>query len=209
MTNTCEKKEFYYMLLVLAIIGLLTFSVLKARVMMDEDNPTEIVQDSMTYEDYIIKRDSLVLEKITPKESVNKEDFLKFMEAIITVESKWNKNAFCKKERALGWMQVRPILIKDVNRISPIKFKLDDRTVMLKNIKLFTLYSRMYQQNALKHNNFKRLSRLWNGGPNGHRIPSTIGYWKRVNKVYKSLEDMSFNELKIFNYLKDRVRVQV
>ena len=54
------------------------------------------------------------------------------IEAMIMVESRGNDSAYSKKEEAVGCLQIRPIMVREVNRIleiqkSDLRYTLDDR----------------------------------------------------------------------------------
>jgi hypothetical protein len=40
-----------------------------------------------------------------------------FVAAVIQVESRGNENAYCRKEDAVGCLQIRPIMVREVNRV--------------------------------------------------------------------------------------------
>ncbi len=43
-------------------------------------------------------------------------------------------------------------------------------------------YFNRYAKKAIKSNDYEKLSRIFNGGPNGDRKTSTVIYWKKVQK---------------------------
>jgi len=102
---------------------------------------------------------------------------LKLFIAIAIVESNLNPNAFNPKENAAGIVQIRPILVKDVNRISGKKYTLEDRFSVRKSYEMFCIYLTYY-----KPKTYEQAARMWNGGPKGHLKKSTLKYWKKVKK---------------------------
>ena len=101
------------------------------------------------------------------------------VDAIIYVESRNNPNACNKSEDACGVLQIRPIMIKDVNRIlKRNQYTLNDRWNKTKSIEIFNIIKEHYSPNGTP----ERIARVWNGGPNGHNKPSTISYWHKVKE---------------------------
>lgn len=106
--------------------------------------------------------------------SIPKKDNL--VEAIIWVESRGDTLAYNKSEEALGCLQVRPIMLREVNRILGYnKFKLSDRTSRNKSIEMFNVI-RGYINNPTD----ERIARTWNGGYNYGE--STLKYWNKVKE---------------------------
>ena len=66
------------------------------------------------------------------------------IDAMIQVESKGNDSAYCKREEAVGCLQIRPIMLREVNRIlamqsSQKRYKLSDRWSRAKSIEMFVV----------------------------------------------------------------------
>jgi hypothetical protein len=103
--------------------------------------------------------------------------------AMIQVESKGDDSAYCKREKAVGCLQIRPIMLREVNRVlsmsgSSIRYSSDDRWSREKSIEMFmVIYNRYHLEHSLE-----RIARCWNGGPNGHMMKATLGYWNEVKK---------------------------
>ncbi len=98
--------------------------------------------------------------------------------AVIHVESRGDVNAHNVAENAVGVLQIRPIMVKEVNRILRFdKYTLQDRWDKQKSIEMF---------NVIRHNTpnptNEKIARNWNGGPNGYRKQSTLKYWQKVQK---------------------------
>ena len=107
--------------------------------------------------------------------------------ALIHVESRGRDDAFNKDSNAAGCLQIRPIMVKEVNRILGIvgsdeRYNLEDRFSRKKSIEMFTIW-RLYHHRG---NSYEIISRNWNGGPSGYLTDETIGYW---NKVKSNLTD--------------------
>ena len=112
-----------------------------------------------------------------------------FLTSIITVESKGNTKAITKDGSA-GILQIKPIMVKEVNRICKIKkidkqFTLKDRFDTDKSVEMFWIYQNFYNENA----SYEKMARDWNGGPNGHKKKATKKYWKKVKTVFLALRE--------------------
>jgi len=104
--------------------------------------------------------------------SIPKKDNL--VEAIIWVESRGDTLAYNKSEEALGCLQIRPIMLREVNRILGYnKFKLSDRTSRSKSIEMFNVI-----RGHINNPTDERIARTWNGGYNYGE--STLKYWNKV-----------------------------
>jgi hypothetical protein len=99
-------------------------------------------------------------------------------EAIVMVESGGDLNAV-GQDGELGPMQIRPIMVEEVNRVSGKRFTLEDRTSMQESIRMFETYT-TYWNAVTKDNSLEGAARRWNGGPLGHRKDSTLPYWEKV-----------------------------
>ena len=65
--------------------------------------------------------------------------------ALIHVESRGNDSAYCVSEDAVGCLQIRRIMIREVNRIlksegNPLRYKMKDRWSRPKSIEIFNIY---------------------------------------------------------------------
>ena len=102
----------------------------------------------------------------------------KLIAAIIQVESGGDTLAYNSKEDAVGCLQIRPIMVREVNRlVGKDSFKLKDRWSKAKSIQMFNIL-----RSHLKGATDEQIARTWNGGYNGHKKQSTIKYWKKVRK---------------------------
>jgi hypothetical protein len=110
--------------------------------------------------------------------SIPKKDNL--VEAIIWVESRGDTLAYNKSEEALGCLQIRPIMLREVNRLlakNSIKkvYTLKDRTSRSKSIEMFNVI-----RGHLNNPTDERIARTWNGGYNYGE--STLKYWNKVKQ---------------------------
>ena len=102
--------------------------------------------------------------------------------AIIQVESGGDTLAYNAKEDAVGCLQIRPIMVREVNRlVGKDSFTLQDRWSKVKSIQMFNIL-----RSHLKGASDEQIARTWNGGYNGHNIPQTMQYWNKVKKYTQS-----------------------
>lgn len=98
------------------------------------------------------------------------------IDAIIHVESRGNVRAYNSKEDAVGCLQIRPIMLREVNRLlGCCKYTLADRWSKEKSIEMFNVI-----RDHTKNPTDEILARNWNGGWNGYKKPSTLEYWNKV-----------------------------
>ena len=102
----------------------------------------------------------------------------KLVDAIIYVESRGDSMAHNKREDAVGVLQIRPIMLREVNRLLGYdKYTLKDRWSKAKSIEMFEVI-REHTTNPTD----EKLARNWNGGPNGYKKQSTLKYWNKVKE---------------------------
>lgn len=107
----------------------------------------------------------------------------KVINAIVQVESKGNTNA--RSKDCVGVMQIRPLLVRDVNEYLKMKgsskrYTLNDRLNAEKSKEMFILYQKRYNPT----NNVDKAIRMWNGGPH-YSESKTNGYLKKVKAHMK------------------------
>lgn len=96
------------------------------------------------------------------------------------------------KPTAFGVLQIRPIAIKDVNRIYKTNYTIKDALSVSKSEEIFKLYINFWVRHINKKTGRKitteLIVRTWNGGPTGYKKSSTIWYHKKFlrykNKPY-------------------------
>ena len=124
--------------------------------------------------------------------------------SIVWVESKGNANAK-SKDGSVGIIQIKPVMVKEVNRICKIrgldkKFTLADRKNPSKSAEMFWIYQEFYNpginRDSLSKEDMEIMARKWNGGPEGHRKKATKKYWKKVSKrVTVELEERNLAKI--------------
>ena len=101
----------------------------------------------------------------------------RLIQAIIQVESNGNTLAYNHKEQSAGCMQIRPIMVRHINRISGSKYTLADRYDPVKSVAMFD--SLMLKRNP--RYNIDTACNLWNAGQLVADIP------KYKSKIYNQL----------------------
>jgi hypothetical protein len=111
----------------------------------------------------------------------------KFINALIQVESRGRDSIIGDKHlvgnEAVGALQIRPIMVREVNRILKIKksdkrFKLKDRFSREKSIEMFMIWKNYHHSD----DEFETIARNWNGGPKGYKSSRTEKYWVKVQQ---------------------------
>ena len=107
------------------------------------------------------------------------------VDALILVESAGNPNAFNKKENACGCLQIRPVMVKEVNRIlrkqkSEQRFTKEDRWDCGLSKEMFYIWCIHHHLDSSS----EVIARNWNGGPRGYKKQSTEHYWNKVQKAW-------------------------
>jgi len=111
--------------------------------------------------------------------------------ALIMVESNGNDSAVGDThlgEPSIGVLQIRPIMVREVNRILKLKgtdyrYKLKDRWDREKSIEMFLIWKEFHHSDS----NYEEIARSWNGGSKGPKNPRTYNYWKKVENQLASL----------------------
>ncbi len=108
---------------------------------------------------------------------------------LIQVESGGRADAVGDNGKAVGILQIHPIVVEDVNRIYQTKYTPADRLNKAKSMNICRLYLKYYgtryQLKTGKKATLETLCRIWNGGPDGWKKQATIQYWKKVQKAMK------------------------
>lgn len=132
-----------------------------------------------------IKSITKTLSKPTKKAPTYKISDL--VNALILVESNNREKIIGDKHLgenyAAGVLQIRPVMLKEVNRILKIqgktkRYQLKDRFNRQKSIEMFHIWRNFHHKN----DNFEKIVRNWNGGPRGYLIKSTQHHWIKTQK---------------------------
>ena len=128
--------------------------------------------------------DTLVIEnEVWDEIQMSTNDLLS---AIIMVESRNNDSAHAVGEDAVGVLQIRKVMVDDVNRILKRKnldkiYTYEDRWDRNKSIEMFHIFVDYYNLETAEE-----VARGWNGGPRGINNPATEHYWLRVEDYLSS-----------------------
>ena len=106
--------------------------------------------------------------------------------ALIHVESRGNELAYNEPEDAVGCLQIRRIMVREVNRILRIqnqtaRYKYKDRWDCNKSKEMFDIWKAYHHPDDTA----EHVARNWNGGPKGYKRASTKQYWKKVQKYFE------------------------
>jgi len=104
--------------------------------------------------------------------------------ALIAVESSGNDWAIGDNGAGVGCLQIHPIMVRDVNRISGRHYLLADRLDRPYSIQMFKIYIRHYcTAKRLGHKpTMQDCARCWCSGPMGYRKKCSLAYWMKVKK---------------------------
>tara|TARA_R110000803_G_scaffold65362_3_gene126499 strand:- start:197 stop:622 length:426 start_codon:yes stop_codon:yes gene_type:complete len=124
---------------------------------------------------------------IIKKRGQAKNSWDNLVEAIIQVESRGNDSAVGDNGKAVGCLQIHPIVVREVNRLVSKHYTLDDRYSRAKSIEMFNIISEEYD--CCEEYTFMQyaeiVARRWNGGPKGDKKTATLEYWEKVKKELK------------------------
>lgn len=103
------------------------------------------------------------------------------VEAMIQVESAGKDSAYNASEDAVGCLQIRPIMVREVNRIlrkqgDTLRYRLKDRWNREKSLEMFHVWREYHHPNSTD----EVTARSWNGGGGGPKMKATIPYWEKV-----------------------------
>ena len=117
--------------------------------------------------------------------NAQKKEFGKLITAIATVESTLNEKAVSKD--CVGYLQIRPILVKECNDIlkkkkSKKRYTLNDRYSKKKSIEMFYIIQEYFNPSY----NIEKALCIWNAGAYSKTKPTK--YINKVMKVYNNLK---------------------
>ena len=142
----------------------------------------QIIRDKIYYQYQMDSLRSVIKDLERPRYHFNEEPDDKIINALIQIESAGNDNAYCVEEDAVGALQIRRTMVRDVNRIlrrqkSNQRYTYEDRWNRQKSIEMFNIYCNHYNLVTPEEK-----ARCWNGGPRGLQKLSTKRYWEKVKK---------------------------
>lgn len=97
--------------------------------------------------------------------------------SMIQVESRGNQCAYNGREDAVGCLQIRPIMVREVNRLLGSEaYTMNDRWDCDKSVDMLMVIVEKHHKDL----DYESIARCWNGGPNGMSKASTESYWMKV-----------------------------
>ena len=105
---------------------------------------------------------------------------IRLLLALIAVESNGNDAAVGDQGRAVGCLQIRSEVIRDVNRIYGTRFDSSHRWDREQSLRICELYLAHYAGQVRGPVTWETYARIWNGGPSGHQKDATLRYWQKV-----------------------------
>ena len=121
---------------------------------------------------------SKTINKINP--DVNYDAKTDLITSIGKVESELKPDTTNQKEKARGFLQIRPTCYQEANRILGYNaFDSTDCYNITKSVMIFTVIQDYYNPTWDK----EIAAKLWNGGPQWHKKESVKNYWEKV-KLY-------------------------
>ena len=139
----------------------------------------------------VVEFEYLQAEPIIDTVYIEKRDSIdKLIDAIIHVESRDLDSAINRRTNAVGCMQIRPIMVNEVNRILrkkqiALEYDLHDRYKRDKSLQMFCIWKAYHHKNS----NLETIARCWNGGTNGENKQATYSYWVNVKRRMKNEEE--------------------
>ena len=178
MTKSSTDQIYFTITAIALLVIALVFVVNRASNKVDQLQQ-EIDTQNQILDSLNLKIDTLLWEKEIWDHNIE-NNTTHLLSAIMFVESSYNDSAYVASEDAVGCLQIRKCMVKDVNRIlrrqkSPLSFTYDDRWSRAKSIKMFDVYCKHYGLTTAEE-----IARCWNGGPTGLYKPATFSYWNKV-----------------------------
>ena len=99
--------------------------------------------------------------------------------AMEQVESAGNPLAFNHKEKAAGILQIRPIMVKEINRLCGTSYTNKDCFDPIISTIIFIRLQHITNPKLRP----EKAARVWNGGYKGMHKETTLKYWQSVKAV--------------------------
>ncbi len=140
-------------------------------------------------EEFCIDDSYLIVEKKIVEKQLIADSTL--IHALINVESRGNTKCVGDThlaEPSIGVLQIRPIMVREVNRILKIqgskkRYKRKDRYSRQKSIEMFVIWRDFHHVG----DSDEVIAKCWNGGPKGPKKIKTQHYWNKVQKELKEI----------------------
>ena len=162
-------------------VGILLYFVIVV-VMYDNFTPNNIFRSHPETKEQTDCVDTLCVDTLQTSDTtiIEGPQMKSLVDAMIQVESRGDDSAYCASENAAGCLQIRPIMVKEINRILRRRgldstYTLQDRWSRDRSLEMLNIYLKYYGIE-----DFEEIARCWNGGPKGRTYASTKGYWNKV-----------------------------
>lgn len=119
----------------------------------------------------------LLLPRCCP--AITPDQIDRLIPALIQVESGGEYRAVGDHGKAVGVLQIWPVMVQDVNRIAGTRYTLSDRLNPAKSVEMARIYFRHYGKSWA----IEQAARHWNSGPGS--TAGTDKYWNKVRKELK------------------------
>lgn len=117
-------------------------------------------------------------------ESKLNSNIKELIKSISYVESRWNPDTINVRENAVGYLQIRPVMLREVNRIlGHEKYRSEDRFSKEKSIEMFLIVQKFYNPKF----NHKIACMIWNEGRTDTTNINNKPYWRKVKRTYERL----------------------
>ena len=105
----------------------------------------------------------------------------------MAIESNGNAKAIGDRGAAIGSLQIRREVVRDVNKHFGTRYAHSQMTNKTVAIFVFNAYLWIYATPSKLGREVTDgdRARIWNGGPQGWRRRATLGYWNKVRKVMR------------------------
>lgn len=111
---------------------------------------------------------------------------IKLFLAIVAIESGGDPWAVGDQGRSVGPAQITAGVVSDCNRIAGTQYTLSDRNNLQKSQEMFLIYTEHYGRKFGVPVSDETRARIWNKGPRGHLMKSSIPYWNRVKAILEA-----------------------
>lgn len=129
-----------------------------------------LVDKKESYKNYLIEKEK---EKMRAEFEARK---MVTKMIIVQIESNFDVNAFNPSEDAAGLFQVRPVMVREINRLlKEEKYSLEDRYSITRSVEMFSDYNNIVNPEW----DYEKSARMWNGGITGMKKSSTDVYWDK------------------------------
>ena len=118
--------------------------------------------------------------------------------ALAIVESSLNPLAVGDNGNAIGYLQITPAVVEDVNQFYDMDYSLDDRYDAVKSVEMCKLYltywGKVFTKKTKEQPSAETFAKMWNGGcyawkENDPKVVNNLEvYWDKVNEHLGSMK---------------------